>query len=259
MCADTFFSCLFSLSFLFGSPSISAAFPDQADGLDLLEIRTLEIPTDLVDAEVNGRGDVFLLRFGSPHLLVYRTGGAVEQYDLQDVSIPGGMYVEGNWGLYVTCKVTDRIFRFDRTGEASMEWECEGLPGDVCLSGLSVIYVSMQDGTVRTLEETEDVLARLTDSGDGRLTSSGGSIVYTGDRLSILIDEYSVSEVLPQVGPWTAAGNSLAVMRDSCICGYSGEVLFHLPEDGYEKFSLSPEGTFCILWTTGEDSMLVLQ
>ncbi|MBD3278745.1 MAG: hypothetical protein GF388_10635 [Candidatus Aegiribacteria sp.] len=220
----------------------------------------MEIPTDLVDAYINGGGDVYLLRSGSPHLIVHRAGGSEEEYDLGDVSIPGGMYVEGNWGFYVTCSVTHRIYRFDRTGEASMEWECAERPGDVCLSGLSVVYVSMVDGTVRTLEDTDDLLARLPDSGDGRLTSSGGNIVYTGNQVSILMEEYSVPEILPRVGPWTAAGNSLAVMRDSCICSYTGEVLFHLPENvGFNRFSLSPEGTYCILWTAGGDSMLVLQ
>ena len=260
MCADAFFSCLLSLSFLSGISSVSGAAAGQSGSPGLLNTKILEIPADLVDAEINGRGDVFILRSGSPHLLVHRAEGTVEQYDLQDVSIPGGMYVEGNWGLYVTCRVTDRIFRFDRTGETSMEWECEELPGDVCLSGLSVIYVSMLDGTVRILEESQDLLARLPDSGDGRLTSSGSNIVYTGEQVSILIREYSAAETLPRVGPWTAAGSSMAVMRDSCICGYTGEVLFNLPETAeYDRFSLSPEGTYCILWTTGGDSMLVLQ
>lgn len=260
MCADAFFSCLFSFLFLFGSPSVNGAVMSRTDSLQEHEAKILEIPSDLVDAEINRSGDVFLLRSGSPHLLVHRAGGTLEQYDLQGVSIPGGMYVEGNWGLYVTCRVTDRIFRFDRTGESSVEWECAGLPGDVCLFGLSVVYVSRLDGSVRSLDEPEDVIARLTDSGEGQLASSDGRIVYTGSDRSILIEEYEVPETLPRVGPWTAAGNFIAVMRDNCVCTYGGEVLFTIPKAyEYERFSLSPEGAYCILWTPGGESMLVLQ
>lgn len=222
------------------------------------EFRYMDVPRGLIDAHVNDSGDVFLLMRGLPHLMIVYSDGSTSEFDLEDIVIPGGMCVDRGWGWFVTGEVTDRVYRYHRSGELMASWESEGFPGDIALAGLSILYVSRADGTVRSLYDPDTELAEVDGSGDGQLTSLGSGAVYSGPDGSMVLGEFRIPEPLPAVGTWAAFGNRPVVLRDSCVCQRDGTELMRLPAGNrFSRFSFSDTGSRCLLWTPGEDRVLV--
>jgi len=220
----------------------------------------ITVPSGIIDAEINGAGDIYVLLPGQPHLRIYYSGGSISEYDLSDVLLPGGMCIDERWGWFVTDELTDMVYRYDNSGEPAESWGSRGMPGDICLSGLSVLYVSRASGTVTSLEESDDILVRLSGSGDGQLSASGSCAVYSCENESLIFRNYSAPELLSSAGIWVTAGGELMVLQDSCVRGGSGTVLFRLPEAGeFSRISCSVNRNQCLLWSPGEGRILVLR
>ncbi|MCD4701717.1 MAG: hypothetical protein K8S24_07655 [Candidatus Aegiribacteria sp.] len=220
----------------------------------------ITVPDGIIDAEINGAGDIYVLLPGLPHLRIYGAGGSVSEYDLSDVLLPGGICIDERWGWFVTGELTNMVYRYDNSGELTDFWDSRGMPGDICIQGLSVLYVSRASGTVTSLDEPDDILLRLNDSGNGQLSASGNEAVYSSENESHIFADYSAPEPLPSAGTWTFAGRELIVLQDSCVLDGSGAVLFELPQPGeFSRISCSVNGNHCLLWTPGEGRILVLR
>lgn len=218
----------------------------------------ITVPGGIIDAEINGAGDIYVLLPGLPHLRVYSPDGSVSEFDLSDVLLPGGMCIDERWGWFVTDELSDTVYRYDNTGEPADSWDSRGIPGDICLWGLSALYVSRASGTVISLEEPDAVLLRLTGSGDGQLSASGSCAVYSCESESLVLENYSAPESLPSAGIWVIAGGELMVLQDSCVLDNSGSVLFRLPQAGeFSRISCSVNFNQCLLWSPGEGRILV--
>ncbi|MCK4806556.1 MAG: hypothetical protein KAT09_02870 [Candidatus Aegiribacteria sp.] len=247
------------LLFLFAVLSILQVSESTAE-LTNSDVGYITVPDGIIDAEINGAGDIYVLLPGLPHLRIYAAGGSVSEYDLPDVLLPGGMCIDERWGWFVTGELTDMVYRYDDSGELTNYWDSRVMPGDICLSGLSVLYVSRASGTVTSLDEPDDILVRLNGSGDGQLSASGNEAVYSSENESHIFRNYSAPEPLPFAGTWTVAGRELMVLQDSCVLDGSGSVLFRLPEPGeFSRISCSANGNHCLLWTPGEGRILVLR
>ncbi len=229
-------------------------------GGQFTDFRYMDVPGGLIDAHVNDSGDVFLLMRGLPHLMIVHSDGSTAEFDLDDIIIPGGMCVDRGWGWFVTGEVTDRVYRYHSSGELIDSWDSAGLPGDIALAGLSVLYVSRAAGTVRSLYDPDAEIAELNGSGDGQLTSLGSGAVYSGPDGSMTLGEFRQPEPLPDVGTWAAFGNRPVVLLDSCVCRGDGTELLRLPAGSrFSRFSFSDGGSRCLLWTPGEDRVLVAE
>ncbi len=252
MCANTLLFLFAILGSLLVSES-AAELPDSDE-------EYITVPGGIIDAEINGAGDIYVLLPGLPHLRVYEAGDSLSEYDLSDVLLPGGMCIDERWGWFVTDELRGMVYRYDNSGELTDFWASRGMPGDICLSGLSVLYVSRASGTVTSLEEPDDILLRLAGSGDGQLSGSGSCAVYSCENESLLFRYYSAPESLPSAGIWVIAGRELMVLQDSCVLDGSGSVLFRLPETGeFSRISCSVNGNHCLLWSPGEGRILVLR
>lgn len=219
----------------------------------------ISVPDGIIDVEINGAGDIYVLLPGLPHLCVYETGGSLSEYDLSDVLLPGGMCIDERWGWFVTCEITDMVYSYDNSGEITDFWDSRGMPGDICIMGLSVLYVSRASGTVTSLDEPDDILLRLSGSGDGQLSVSGNEAIYSDRNESYIFTNYSTPEPLPSSGTWGIAGRELMVLQDSCVLDGSGSLLFRLPEPGeFSRISCSVNGNHCLLWSPGKGRILVL-
>jgi hypothetical protein len=222
--------------------------------------RYITVPDGIIDAEINGAGDIYVLLPGLPHLRIYSNDGTIYEYDLSDVILPGGMCIDERWGWFVTGELTDMVYRYDNVGELTDSWISRSLPGDICLSGLSVLYVSRASGTVSSLDESDNTLVRLNGSCEGQLSASGREAVYSDENESFLFGNYAVPEPLPETGTWTVSGEELLVLQDSCVLDSSGNILFRLPQCGeFSRICCSLNGYNCLLWSPGEGRILVLK
>jgi len=220
----------------------------------------LDVPGELVDAEITGSGRVYLLMRGLPHLVVVSPDGQTSEFDLREIVIPGGICVDHGWGWYATGQVNDRLFRYDRDGELMDSWSTAELPGDVALAGLTLAYVSMGDGTIRSTSDPGSYLVRLSGSGDGQLSPLGERFVYSDGEESMTLGEFLAPQPLPATGIWASTGEDLAFLTDSCVCGASGGKLFEVPpEYAFRRISFSQGGAFCLLWSPGGERVLVLR
>jgi len=249
LCDNTLLPLFAVLSTLLVSESIA-----ELPGID---VEYITVPDGIINAEINRAGDIYILLPGLPHLRVYFAGDSISEYDLPEVLLPGGMCIDERWGWFVTDELRDMVYRYDDSGELTDSWASRGMPGDICLSGLSVLYVSRVSGTVTSIEEPDDILVRLTGSGDGQLSGSGREAVYSSQNESLLLGNYSAPEQLPSAGIWVVAGRELIVLQDSCVLDSSGSVLFRLPRAG-EFSRISCSGNHCLLWSPGKGRILVL-
>ncbi|NOQ22954.1 MAG: hypothetical protein GQ565_09965 [Candidatus Aegiribacteria sp.] len=252
MCANTLLSLFAVLSTLPVSES-AAELPGR-------DVEYITVSDGIIDAEINAAGDVYVLLPGLPHLRVYEAGDSLSEYDLSEVLLPGGMCIDERWGWFVTDELRDMVYRYDNSGELADSRASRSMPGDICLRGLSVLYVSRGSGTVTSLEEPDAVLCRLAGSGDGQLSASGSCAVYSCENESLFLRNYSVPEPLPPAGTWVVAGRELMVLQDSCVLDGSGAVLFRLPQIGeFSRISCSVNGNHCLLWSPGKGRILVLR
>jgi hypothetical protein len=225
-----------------------------------MELRYIIASDAVIDVEVSINGDIYVLLPGLPHLAVYSADGSTSFFDLSEVLLPGGFFIDERWGWFVTGELTDIVCRYDIHGELAELFDSEGMPGDICLRGLSVLYVSRASGTINSLYQSDDAVAWLSGSGDGQLSSSGNEAVYSCRDESLLLRGYSVPESLPGRGTWTLAGRELMVLQDSCILDRNGTVIFDLPEIAeFTRISCSKDGNHCLLWSPGEGRILVLK
>ncbi len=243
MCAETLLSLLVLL----------ALFP--AGDLDYVQV-----PGNLVDASIDASGSVYLLLRGQPHLVIIDIEGSTSEYDLPEITVPGGMCLDHGWGWYVTAQLSDRIYRYDRNGQVQEEWQAGQLPGDISLWGLGAMYVCRSDGTVRSLAAPQAEIAQLEGSGDGQLTSLGDRVVYSQVGESMIMDAFHAPVILPDQGTWAGAGDQLVVLTDSCICRRGGTSIIRLPDGNeYSRLSFSEGGGRCLLWSPGGDRVLVIR
>lgn len=213
-----------------------------------------------MEAEINSAGDVFLLMRGLPHLVIAWADGSTTEYDLGEIVLPGGMCVDQTWGWYATGEVTDMVYRYDRSGVLMDSWEAGSLPGDISISGLSVIYVSRAEGSIRSLRNPDTEVARLQGSGGGRLVPFGDRFVYSAPDESMILGEFHARQPLPASGAWSAMGETLVVLLDSCLCTRDGTELFRLPAgQEFSRISFSSGGGYCLLWSPGEERAMVLR
>jgi len=253
LCANTL--CLL-FAVLCASP-----IPAADEGLSDILAGIITVPEGIIDAEISGEGDIYVLLPGLPHLRIYAADGSISEYDLHEVQLPGGMYIDERWGWYVTGEITDMIYRYDSAGELAESWNSGSLPGDICLSGLSTLYyVSRGRGAVFRLDESDEMISRLDGSCRGQLSVSGREAVYSDADESILFGSYTAPVPLPQTGIWVIAGDWLLVLQDSCVIDGSGTTIFQLSPPGqFSRISFSINGNHCLLWTPGEGRILVLQ
>lgn len=224
------------------------------------ESRGVTVPPDLVDASIDGNGDIYLLLRGLPHMVVLRADGSRDEYDLEEIVIPGGLHLDQGWGWYATGQLSDIVCRYDRNGVMIGSWDAPGLPGDVCVAGFSILYVSRIDGTVRSLRDPGREVLSLKGAGEGQLTPSGNGFVYSAPDESMLLDEHNYPRTLPAAGIWAASGEELVLLSDSCVCTREGVELFRLPPgETFGRISLSSGAAFCLLWTPGGERALVLR
>jgi len=234
--------------------------PESAAELPDSSYKYITVPRGIIDAEINGAGDIYLLLPGLPHLRIVAADGSLTEYDLSDVLLPGGMCIDERWGWFVTDELLNKVYRFDSSGEPTDSWDSSGMPGDICRSGLSVLYVSRARGAVTSLEEPDIDLLKLTGSGDGQLSASGSCAVYSSENESMLFRNYSTPESLPSAGIWAVAGRELMVLQDSCVLDSTGAILFQLPEAGeFSRISCSVNGLHCLLWSPERGRILVLR
>ena len=214
----------------------------------------------VIDAEVDIAGNIYVLLPGLPHLRVYSSEGPVYEYDLSDILLPGGMCVDERWGWFVTGEITNKIYRYDDSGELTDSRDSRGLPGDICLYGMDILYVSQASGTVSSLYEPDDILLRLTGSCEGQLSASGITSVYSCEDESFILTDFEPPEPLPASGTWVAVNDELMVLQDSCVRDGNEEIEFILPEYGeFSRISCSSSGNHCLLWSSGEGRILVLR
>ncbi len=252
MCANTVIILFAILGNLLVAESVEE-FPDS-------EYEYIVIPGGIIDAEINGAGDIYVLLPELPHLRIYSRDGSLSEYDLSDVLLPGGMCIDERWGWFVTDELTDMVYRYDNSGEPADSWDSRGMPGDISLWGLSVLYISRANGTIISLEEPDNILVRLAGSGDGQLSASGSNAVYSCENESLLLSNYSTPESLPSAGIWVVSGGELVVLQDSCVLDGNGSVLFVLPEAGeFSRISCSVNLNQYLLWSPGEGRILVLR
>lgn len=250
--------CVNTLCFLFAF--LSVLISDTAAEQTSTDFRYITVPDGIIDAEINGAGDIYILLPGLPHLRIYSADGDIIEYDLSDILLPGGMCIDERWGWYVTGEISNKVYHFDNAGELTDYWDSRGLPGDICLSGFSIMYVSRAEGAISRLDESTDILVRLNGAGDGQLTGSGREAVYSDADESILFGDYSPPEQLPRIGAWAIAGEELLVLNDSCVCSSNGSLRFQLPQYGeFSRIGCSKSGNHCLLWSPGEGRILVLQ
>lgn len=224
------------------------------------EISYLSVPSEIIDAEIDMEGNVHILLPGLPHLLVYHPDETVTEYDLQDVMLPGGFCVDERWGWYVSDELSGRIFHVDIAGETAEITDSRGRPGDICMAGLAVLYISRADGVICSMKEPADILVRLDGSGIGQLSASGNLAVYSSGTESYLLDQYSTPERLPGQGVWALSADELIVIKGDSILSANAEEVFLIPEgEEYRRISCSPDGNRYVLWSPGRGEVLILR
>ena len=220
----------------------------------------LTVSEEIIDAEIDMEGNVHILLPGLPHLLVYHPDDTVTEFDLSDVMLPGGFCVDERWGWYVSDELSGRIFHIDIAGETAEVIDSRGRPGDICMAGFAIPYVSKADGVICSMKEPADILVRLDGSGNGQLSASGNLAVYSGDIESYLLDQYSTPDRLPGQGVWALSADELIVLKSDSILSVSGEEVFLIPEgEEFRRISCSPDGNRYVLWSPGRGEVLILR
>jgi hypothetical protein len=179
---------------------------------------------------------------------------------LTDVIIPGGFCVDERWGWFVSDELSGRIFHIDIAGETAEFTDSRGRPGDICMAGFAVLYISRADGVICSMKEPADILVRLDGSGRGQLSASGNLAVYSSDTESYLLDQYSTPERLPGQGVWALSADELMVLKSDSILSVNGEELFLIPErEEFRRISCSSDGNRYVLWSPGRGEVLILR
>ncbi len=222
-------------------------------------VMSLETPGNLLEAEVDAEGNVYFLSPGLPHLVVVHSDCSRSRYDLDEVRIPGGMWIDGPWGWYVSCELSGTVFRYDAEGEPVSSWEAPGIPGDVAVSGFSVFYVSKTDGSVRLLSDPEVSVTGAYSLEDGRLSPIVDGLVYSGSNGAVTVGMFDSPRPLPGSGWWVSDGLEPLLVTDSSVCRRNGDELFRWsPSHSFSKVSVSPGGRYCLLWSPGADGAILI-
>lgn len=224
------------------------------------EISYLTVPEEIIDAEIDMEGNVHILLPGLPHLIVYHSDETVTEYDLPDILLPGGFCVDERWGWYVSDEISGGVFHIDVAGETAEIVDSRGRPGDICMAGFAILYVSKAEGTICSMKEPADILVRLEGSGNGQLSASGNLAVYSSDTESYLLNQYSTPDRLPDPGAWLISADELMVLRSDSILSVYGEEIFPIPGGGgFRRISCSPDGNRYVLWSPGRGEVLILR
>ncbi len=226
------------------------------------ETGTISVRSDLVDVEIGQDGSVHMLFSGLPHLLALYPGGGSLSLDLTEVALPGGFCMDGAWGWLVTDQLGGRAVRFGPDGEVLDSLGAPGRPGDICLSGLTPVYVDRASGRLRTAGAEREALARLSGDGMGQLTASGGTVVYSDGTESLLVEPLAGSAPLAPAGTWAIVPEGPLVLRGDTLLALSGPVSV-LPDSllsrDPHRLSSSPDGSVMAVWSPGEGEVLVLR
>lgn len=235
--------------------ALLAAALQPAPGIETL---TIDRPGDLVDLEIDARGTLYLLHAGLPHLAVLPAGGTVTWIDLDPVVLAGGLCLDGIRGGCVSDAVQGRIYRFDGSWLPVDSLDAPGRPGDLCLYGLSVLYVSRTSGTVSAAGGDDPPVLRLDGTGDGSLSASGTVAVYSDGGESFALSPAEAPLRLESGAVWAAAGDSTLSLSGDSLHLRTGPIVVG-GEIRPARLSCSPDGRAIALWTPGGGEVLVLR
>jgi hypothetical protein len=220
------------------------------------ETLRIDRPADLVDLEIDAQGTIFLLHSGLPHLAVIPADGQASWFDLDPVTLPGGFCLDGSWGGYVSDAIGGMTYRFDDSWLAMDSVETPGRPGDLCLYGLSIIFVSRETGAVTAVDGDGTPMLRLDGPGAGWLSASGGIAVYSDGEESYLFSPAEIPARLASGVGWAAAGGSTIFLSGDSLFLQGASVVL----DGVfpsARLSCSPDGRTIAVWTPGGGEVLV--
>jgi hypothetical protein len=233
--------------------AVLAAVPPPCTGFETLSI---DRPADLVDLEIDAQGTLYMLHAGLPHLAVLPSGGQVSWFDLDPVTLPGGLCLDGSWGGVVSDAMGGKVYRFDSSWLVLDSLDAPGRPGDLCLFGMSVIFVSRAAGSVTAADGDGTPILRLNGSGGGRLSASGGIAVYSDGEESYLLTPTEVPGILLPGMSWASAGGSAISLDGDSLLLQEGPVAVHGAMTG-AHLSCSPDGRAFAIWTPGGGEALV--
>jgi hypothetical protein len=233
--------------------ALVAAAPPPCIGFETLSI---DRPSDLVDLEIDAQGTLYMLHAGLPHLAVLPAGGQVSWFDLDPVTLPGGLCLDGSWGGYASDAMGEKVYRFDSSWLLLDSLDAPGRPGDLCLFGLSVVFVSRTAGSVTAADGDGTPILRLNGSGGGRLSASGGIAVYSDGEESYLLTSTEVPVRLRSGTSWAAAGGSTISLTGDSLLLLEGPVPVNGAMTGV-RLSCSPDGRAFAIWTPGGGEVLV--
>ncbi len=244
-------SSLLCASSLLSSPVATAAVNER-----------LALPSgDIIDLEISSNGRLYLLRAGFPHMIVLHPDSTVTKLDLDQVSVPGGMCLAGEWGFFVSDALSGRILRFGPAGEMLEEFDSPGRPGDVVQDGLELWYYSRDGGVVRSVGSSEVVIFTVPSPGEGSLSVSEGSFLFSGSDGAWLFrtGEEAVRISAGASAYITWSGVLLLDEDEGLLTSLHGDTLATFERGSFNRISSSPDGSTVVLWRRNGSTALVLR
>ncbi len=215
-------------------------------------------PSDLVDAELDPAGNLYLLRSGTPHLEVRYISGETMSFDLPEVVLPGGLSLEDRWGWWVSDEIGGVSYRYDDSGVVVDSIPTPGRPGDLCELGFSIMYVSRDRGALMNADSPVHPVLRFSGAGLGQLTASSSELIYSDGSESFLLPVGGVPISLSERGTRAlAAGTDLLLRADSIFT--DTWVLDVSTVADFTRISSSPGGQYMVLWSPGGEGVLLLR
>ncbi len=223
-------------------------------------IYSFEVPDDVVDVAVAVNGNIHILFAGKPNIRIYEDTTLTAEYDLSGIVLPGGFAIDNDWGWFVSDAVSGTIQKYDNSGELLETFSVSERPGDVALLGLTVIYISRADGSIKSIDETDFPQIPIRSSGNGEITVSGIYAIYSDGNESVLFTPGDTPEIIPSTGIWAFAGEEeLYLTEDSLYYqGTETESVF-TGDSELNRISSSPSGRYVVLWHPGCRSIMVVQ
>lgn len=241
-CADL----LLVLALLFPGGHISGEF----------ETLPLQDRDGLLDVEINSAGTLYLLYSGLPRLVVLPISGPPRDHDLSTAPLPGGLCLDGTWGWYVSSSATGMIYRYGPSGETVDSLTAPGGPGDLCLAGLSVVYIARETGAISQAGSDGVILARLDGPGEGQLTASGSRVIYSDGTESMMLDLSQTPRSLDLDGTWAFRGDRVLLLDGDSLFSADGSAAVE-GAGRFDRFSCSPGGACLVFWSPGGGEVLV--
>lgn len=224
------------------------------------ETYSFEVPFDIIDIAVAADGSIHLLTAGSPHIRVYEDSVLTDEYDLPEIILPGGFFIDNDWGWFVSDAVGGVIQRYDNSGELLETFPVSGRPGAVAALGLSVLYVSRADGSIGSIDGSGFPEIQISGSGNGEITTSGVFAIYSDGSESLLFTAGNPPEIITTSDTWTFAGDDkLCLTEDTLFFPGTEMEPVYTGDLDLNRMSSSPDGSHIILWQPGCRTIMVLR